>query len=544
MIPTPRPSAAPIGRLLVLASALLLAASPVAAQEPQTHAERSGFTKYTPYDSMMTHLRLLQGMSPEVRMGIYGESYEGRKLPYMVFSRPAVSEPWEAWSLGRPVVVLNANVHGGERTLRESLLILMREMATAGTEANAYLDHVVIVVAPQVNPDGFEASPNGTRGNAWGIDLNRDWVKREQPSMAAYARNVIGRWMPHLFVDGHNGGQFPYQLTYQCPSHAEPDQRITELCDKEIFPAIDRRLEAVGMDTWYYASGSRTRWNGGGSEARIGRNFGGFANIVGILFESPPRQPMNEGVKAGVLGYKAVIEYARDNPQKLMETVNRARRETVEMGQKAEGQVVVEMEYQAQPYSVTYEIGVQEGGELKRVKVTHDSMMTRPVATKTRPRPYAYILPREAVDAVAMLQRAGVTVERLLEPMQTEVQAYVIEGVGFEQAYNHAAAVRLRLADKTVTRTETFPTGSYVIRTGQMMGRLAAHMLEPETDDNVFYWNTMDAWIPLARLLPARATRAPDPEQGFPGAEAARPALAPVFKVMAPRAIPSRIVEN
>lgn len=543
MMSIPRQTAAPSGRLWVLASALLLAASPVAAQEPQTYAERSGFTAYTPYDSMMSHLQILQGMSPEVRMGIYGKSYQGRELPYMVFSRPAVSEPWEAWSLGRPVVVLNANVHGGERTLRESLLILMREMATAGTEANAYLDHVVIVVAPQINPDGFEATPNATRGNAWGIDMNRDWVKREQPSMAAYAQNVIGRWMPHMFVDGHNGGQFPYQLTYQCPSHAEPDQRITELCDQEIFPAIDRRLEAVGMDTWYYASGSRTRWNGGGFDARIGRNFGGFANMVGILFESPPRQPMNEGVQAGVLGYKAVVEYARDNPAKLMETVNRARRETIEMGQRAEGEVVVDMEYQAQPYSVTYEIGVQEGGELKRVKVTNDSMMTRPVATKTRPRPYAYILPREAVDAVAMLQRAGVTVEQLLEPMETEVEAYVIEGVGFEQAYNHAAAVRLRLADETLTRTETFPTGSYVIRTGQMMGRLAAHMLEPETNDNVFYWNTMDAWIPLGRLLAPPPTT-PDRERGFPGAEAARPPLAPVFKVMSPRAIPSRIVRN
>lgn len=543
MIPNPCLRRTATGRLLALSAALMFSASPLFAQEPQTHAERSGFTEYTPYESMMEHLRILQGMSPEVRMGIYGESYQGRELPYMVFSRPAVSEPWEAWSLGRPVVVLNANVHGGERTLRESLLILMREMATPGTEANGYLDHVVIVVAPQINPDGFEATPNGTRGNSWGIDMNRDWVKREQPSMAAYAQNVIGRWMPHMFVDGHNGGSFPYQLTYQCPSHAEPDQRITLLCDEEIFPAIDRRLEAVGMDTWYYQSGTRTRWNGGGFDARIGRNFGGFANMVGILFESPPRQPMNVGVEAGVLGYKAVVEYARDNPERLMETVNRARRETVEMGQRAEGEVVVEMEYQPQPYSVTYEIGVQEGGELRRVQVTSDSMMTRPVATKTRPRPYAYILPRDAVDAVAMLQRAGVMVERLMEPMEARVEAYVIEGVGFEQAYNHAAAVRLQLADETVTRTETFPAGSYIIRTGQMMGRVAAHMLEPETNDNVFYWNTMDAWIPLNRIFPVPPST-PDRETGFPGAEAAGPPLAPVYKVMTPRAIPSRIVGN
>src|SRR5690606_5477536 len=106
-------------------------------------------------DDMMAYLGEIQAMSTEVRSGLYGETYQGRPLPYLVFSRPAISQPWEAWNLNRPIVVLNANVHGGERTLRESLLILVREMATPGTEANAYLDDLVIVVAPQINPDGF-----------------------------------------------------------------------------------------------------------------------------------------------------------------------------------------------------------------------------------------------------------------------------------------------------------------------------------------------------------------------------------------------------
>lgn len=529
---------------LAMASATAAAPSPASgqAQELRTTAEASGFTRYTPYEDMMEYLKQLQAFSTEMRMGIYGQTYLGRDLPYAVFSRPALSEPWEAWSLGRPILVLNANVHGGERTLRESLLILMRELATPGTEANAYLDHVVLVIAPQINPDGFEATPQGTRGNAWGIDMNRDWIKREQPAMASYSLNVINRWMPHIFVDGHNGGAWPYQLTYQCPSHAEPDQRLTQLCDEEIFPAIDRRLEAVGYKSWYYASGTRTRWNGGGYDARIGRNYGGFANIVGILFESPPGQPMEQAVTAGVLGFKAVIEYARDNPAKVMETVARARRETVEMGQRAEGEVVVAMRYGPQPRRVTYEIGVQEDGERRALRVTSDSLMTLPIPTKTRPRPYAYILPRDAVDAVAMLRRNAITVERLLEPMEVEVQAYVIEGVGFEEAYNHAAATRLILADEPLTVTRTFPAGSYVVRTGQMLGRVAAHMLEPETNDNVVYWNTMDAWLPLGQVLPA-PTRAPDPEEGFPGfSRPSGPPLVPIFKVMRPMAIPSRII--
>ena len=166
-----------------------------------------------------------------------------------------------------------------------------------------------------------------------------------------------------------------------------------------------------------------------------------------------------------------------------------ARRETIEAGQRAEGEVVVEMEYAPQPRTITYEIGVrnEETGEMEAVQVTNDSLMTRPVVLRSRPLPYAYILPRDAVDAVALLRRNNITVETLTRAVELDVQSYVIEGVQFERAYNHSAAVRLDVAADAIDRTVEFPAGSYVVRTGQMRGRLIGHMLEVETNDNVVY---------------------------------------------------------
>lgn len=548
---------------VLLGAATLLGAPRLDAQALRTQSEVSGFAVYTAYDSMMTYLRDVRASSTDMRLGVYGESREGRVLPYAIFSRPLVSQPWEAAALGRPVVSLNANVHGGERTLRESLLILIRELSTPGTEANALLDDLVILVAPQINPDGFEATPRGTRGNAWGIDMNRDWVKLEQPALTAYARNIIQRWRPHLFVDGHNGGAFPYNLNYQCPSHAEPDQRITLLCDQEIFPAINARLEADGYKAFYYSRGTETRWNGGGSEARIGRNYGGFINSVGILFESPPTQELSDGVASGILAFKAVLEYARDNADRLIETVNRARIETIEMGLSASGDVVVEMEYGPEDYTVEYQVAVGEGDDRRVITVHSDSLMKRPIATKTRPRPYAYILPRDAVDAVAMLQRQGITVEVLERPTTVEVTAYTLTGVTYEQAYNHAGAARVQLGD-VVTFEREFPAGTFVVPTGQMLGRLVSHMLEPETEDNVVYWNTMDAWLPKAALepnaglrrgggpggrgagarggRPGGAGRRGGPPGGGRRGEPEGPPVVPIYKVMAPIALPAVIL--
>jgi dipeptidyl-peptidase 4 len=519
-------------RLRTLSLAVVLALLPAVAadaqqspQELRTTAERSGFTEYTPYTDMMEYLADLRARSTDVRMGIYGQTWEGRELPYLVFSRPAVTRGWEAAALGRPVVEIHANVHGGERTLRESLLIMVRDLATPGTELNDLLDHMVIIVSPQVNPDGFEARPGPTRGNAWGIDMNRDYMKLEQPSIVHWVQNVFQEWNPHLFVDGHNGGQFPYNLKYQCPGHADPDQRITALCDGEIFPRVDERLEAEGFHAFYWASGNEERWSGGQTDGRISRNYAGFVNSIGILFESPGWQEMEDGVRAGVLGYTAVLEYVRDHPDRVMNTVNEARRQAVLLGSEPAGEVAVQMDVEPEDELVDYMIGVEVEGERQIREITEAPIYKRPVATLTRTRPYAYILPRDAVDAVDLLRRHNITVEVLDRELTVEVEAYTLEGVSYEAIYNHQSAPKVEVGE-VVTLERSFPPGTYVVPVGQMMGRVASHLLEPETDDNLIYWGAMDRWLPLAQL------EAGDDE----------PALVPIYKLMRPTPVPARIM--
>jgi dipeptidyl-peptidase 4 len=509
-------------------------------QNLRTPMEVSNWQRYTSHQEMWDYLMALRSRSTDMRLGTYGQTREGRDLPYAIFSRPMVASPADAAMLGKPVVVLAANVHGGERTFRESLLILLREIATPGTSANRLLDDMIIIATPQINPDGFEATPRGQRGNAWGIDLNRDYIKLGHPEIEHYVGNIINHWRPHLYIDGHNGGVYPYNVTYQCPSHAAPDQRITALCDDQIFPAIDRALEAQGFKSWYYNVGApnEERWPVGGNQARIGRNYGGFVNSVGILFESPGWQEIEPAVKSGQIALRAVLDYVQANPDLLMTTVNRARRETIAMGLAAQGEIPVAMEYGPQDRRVNYEIAVGQGADRRAVPVRDALLMSRPIATQTRPRPYAYVLPRDAVDAVAMLQRHGIVVEQLQDSARLEVQAYTVGGVDYSQQYNHAATVQVTVGE-VITTNRLFPRGTYVVPTGQVLGRVVTHMLEPETDDNVIYWNTMDAWLPR----PPRATTA---NAGDEEEEVMQigPRLVPIFKLMQPQGLPTRIIER
>jgi len=108
-----------------------------------------------------------------------------------------------------------------------------------------------------------------------------------------------------------------------------------------------------------------------------------------------------------------------------------------------------------------------------------------------------------------------------------------------------------------------FPKGTYIIRTGQNLGRLASYMLEPETEDNVLTWNRMDAILPRIPIIeaptPARGQRAagqrqiaetrqqqrvtPPPTTQRQRQRTARPAIIPIFKLMTPTKLPTKILK-
>jgi hypothetical protein len=513
--------------LITLAALLCLNVS-VYSQTIQTAHEKSQYAEYTGYDDMWEYLQEIQASSTEMLLSSYGKSIEGREQPYAVFSRPLITQPWEAQWTGKPVVMIYCNVHGGEKTLRESSMLLVRELATKGTPTNKLLDNLIVIVAPSVNLDGFEVS---TRGNSRGMDLNRDYMKLEQQEMYNLVHNLILVWRPHLSVDGHNGGSYPYNITYQANSHASPDQRITELCDFEIFPYIDKWMEREGYRSFWYSGGDSTSWTGGGFDPRISRNYAALINNVGILLESPG-QDRKTGSLAGLETMKSILNYCVEHKTRLYEVVNRARRETIEMGMNADGDIPVQMDYGPEDWKISYDLNIGTRREPKLVKITGADLVKKPVILKTRPRPYAYILEARASKALEKLKNHRLLIEVLQEETEIDIDAYELKGVEHKAEYDHPAATIVQLADETVKEKRSFPKGTYIIRTGQLMGRVVSHLLEPETNDSVVKWNAMDA------ILPSLNSR----RRARPGTQIRVP-LVPIFKIMMPVSLPTKVLK-
>lgn len=502
----------------------------VVGQLPPSPGEALRFDRHTSHAEMVEYLREVKASSADMGLLRYGTTLEGRELYLGVFSRPRVSRPSEAHASGRPVVLLGANVHGFNHILRESLLVLVGELARPGSDLNRLLDDVVVLVAPSKNPDGLEA---GSRFNAIGADLNRDYMALEQPSMAAYVGRVLNRWDPHLVVDGHDGGAVqyggarPYSLLYQGPALAGADPRLTELADREIFPRLNQAFEAVGREAFYWARGDEERWYGGGAAPRMGRNYGGLANKLSVLFEFAEWHEKAEAVELGVVAFRTILEYARDHGDTLVGVVEEARRQTVALGQEPRGRIPVREEAEADGFRVSYRIPDPAGGEVY-LTVEDAEIVKRPMGTLYRDRPWAYILPAGAEGAARLLARHKISVERLSRPVEVEVRVYTVADIAFDEGTNgHRTAPRLEVGEVR-TETVTLQAGSYKVRTGQPLGRVAAHLLEPETGDGLVHWNRLGAFLPLAELEAHR--RAPDVEP-LP--------VFPLYKVMSPVALPA-----
>jgi hypothetical protein len=94
------------------------------------------------------------------------------------------------------VFYLEANIHGGEYEGCDAAMQIIRDLTVTPRGVNAtvdnLLDHAIIVVNPSMNPDG---RVQGTRVNAAGIDLNRDYFVQSQPEPRNSVK-VILRWLP------------------------------------------------------------------------------------------------------------------------------------------------------------------------------------------------------------------------------------------------------------------------------------------------------------------------------------------------------------
>jgi len=251
-----------------------------AGKRPLTRAERTNFMETSHYDDVVTFIDSLKLLGAKIATGSIAKTAEGRELPYVIASRPLITSPAEARRLNRPVAYIQANIHAGEVEGKEAMQSMLRDLLF--DKKKNVLDSIVLIVQPIYNADGNEKwgpqerqrgsqdGPEmvGTRQNAQGWNLNRDYIGADAPeTKGAFA--MLTKWNPDLFMDLHttDGSLHGYALTY-APPLTPTAVNVIPYAQKTMMPEIRRRM--LDRDGFYvqdygdFSQPGRARAGGGG----------------------------------------------------------------------------------------------------------------------------------------------------------------------------------------------------------------------------------------------------------------------------------------
>lgn len=264
-------------------------------KRPLTRAERTNFIETSHYDDVITFIDSLKTLGAKVETGSIGKTIEGRELPYVIASRPLITTPAEARRLNRPVAYIQANIHAGEIEGKEAMLAMLRDLLF--DPKKNVLDSIVLIVQPIYNADGNEkwgpqaknrGAQNGpelvgTRQNASGWNLNRDYISADAPeTKGAFA--MLNKWNPDLFMDLHttDGSIHGYALTY-APSLTPTAVNVIPYVTKTMLPEIRKRMrDREGFETIDYGDFSRPGVaRGGRGVPQAGALAGGRGDAAG-----------------------------------------------------------------------------------------------------------------------------------------------------------------------------------------------------------------------------------------------------------------------
>jgi len=221
---------------------------------------------FTPHYKIAGYFRQIAAQaSSRVSLLQYGETYEGRPLLLAFVASPENLARLESIRQNnlrlagmlqdqtRPdpnapaIVWLSYNVHGNEPASSEAAMKTLYELVNpSNSETQEWLQHVVVVIDPCINPDGRDRYVNwyntavgkmpnpdpgayehrepwpAGRTNHYLFDLNRDWAWQTQRETQLRLKKY-NEWLPQVHVDFHEQG---YNAPYYFAPAAEPYHEV------------------------------------------------------------------------------------------------------------------------------------------------------------------------------------------------------------------------------------------------------------------------------------------------------------------------------
>jgi hypothetical protein len=505
-------------RTVILIIAILFSCF-LPAQDILTVAENSNYSKTSLYDDVMNFLYQVQKKSDMVKILPLTTSSEGRLIPLVVVSREKVGRPNDLLTVGKPAVLIMANIHAGEVEGKEASLMLIREIALG--KLSNLLDSQVLLFIPIFNADGNDKlgrnrrdlGPElaGVRFNGQNLDLNRDYLKLESPEVRALV-DVFNSWDPLLIVDMHttNGSYHREPVTYSTLANPNSSEKLRNFIWQKFFPPVARMLKSVyGYDSVPYGNFvdrefPEKGWENEGLEPRYGSNYVGLRNRFCILNENYSYADYKTRVLSALAFITCILDFTAKNIPSMAAMVRQLDLETAAGFRLGEFALEFKLEkifdLTVKSYEFVKEIIKPEDrgkyppwvGEfiMKRTDTLKDYRLpyfSLAVPVRSLKLPAGYVLSPFQPEALANLKRHGIRVERILEAFKAEAENFKITGVELDKNIFQGHVLN-SIKGHYEKAAVDISAGSYFISMEQPLARLIPVLLEPESSDSLAAW--------------------------------------------------------
>ena len=450
----------------------------------------------------------LDAASPLIRIEPFGVSPEGRELYVVIASKDGAKlDP------GKTLLLAQAGIHPGEIDGKDAGMLLLRDIALNGKAG--LLDRVNLILIPILSVDGHERAgpysrPNqrgpriqGWRNTAANQNLNRDFLKLDQPEMRAL-RGLINRYSPDLYVDIHvtDGMDYQYDVTYGFNGEGGVWSRspaIAGWLDGVFKPAINAGLEAKGhvpgpLVFGVDAQNPKAGLSDGGLGERFSNGWGAAAHVPTILIENHSLKPYAQRV----LGTYVFLESAL----KLLAVQGGDLRAAIAQDRALRpAEIPVNFASDDKPSATrafkgvlfeTYASTASGRDEVRWLGMPDPKPWALPFygshPTLSLKRPVAYWVPSYRADLIERLKLHGLSVETLAAPRTVSVEMLRLVEPKLSARANEGH-VPITVGQVTPeARDWTFPAGSVRVPTDQPLGDLAVLLLEPQSSESFFAW--------------------------------------------------------
>ncbi|MDP1630871.1 MAG: M14 family metallopeptidase [Caulobacter sp.] len=450
----------------------------------------------------------LDAASPLVRIEPFGVSPEGRPIYAVIASKDG-----ETLDPAKPVLMVQAGIHPGEIDGKDAGMMLLRDIAFYGKDD--LLDRVNLILIPILSVDGHERAgpysrPNqrgpriqGWRNTATNQNLNRDYMKLDQPEMQA-ARALIVKYGPDLYVDVHvtDGIDYQYDVTYGYNGEDGVWSRspaIARWLDSAFKPAMNAALEAQGHipGELVFALDDRDPKKGlsdGGLGERFSNGWGSAAHVPTILIENHSLKPHEQRVLGTYVFIEEAMRLLAAKGGDLRKAIgeDRALRPVeVPTNFVAEDQPSVTRAFKGILFD-RYDSAASGGSEIRWLGKPDPNPWVMPFygsrPTLTLKRPAAYWVPGYRADLIERLRIHGVAMETLAAPRTVAVDMLRLKDPKVSPMTNEGH-VPIKVETVTAERRDwTFPTGSVRVSTDQPLGDVVMLLLEPQSSESFFAW--------------------------------------------------------